>query len=197
MYRGTNKTAIESQRQITDALLRLLQDKPFSQISICQICREAGISRQTFYSLFESKENVISYELENNYCMSLTGEVESVSEDTCESIAPCACSTFSLKEICRYYSDYIRSNRAFITLLTENDMIDCMYDSLLECFLSCDGFLAEGTELDRSFGANFLAGGITGVARCYCSKDSTEADDEDGTALEELLYSLLSGKYFE
>ena len=66
MYCGTNKTALSSQNQISCTLLRLMEDVPFSRISISTLCREAGVSRQTFYSLFQSKENVITWTLQQS-----------------------------------------------------------------------------------------------------------------------------------
>ena len=56
MYCGTNPTALLNQRQLAKALFQLMETKPFSAISVSELCREASISRQTFYSLFDSKE---------------------------------------------------------------------------------------------------------------------------------------------
>ena len=52
MYCGKNKTALGSQQQIAKTLLLLLSEKSYQDISMSELCREAGISRQTFYSLF-------------------------------------------------------------------------------------------------------------------------------------------------
>ena len=68
MYKGTNKTALFSQKLIGDAMLRLLENTPFAEISVSDLCKEADVSRQTFYSLFGSKENVIAYTIQNSCC---------------------------------------------------------------------------------------------------------------------------------
>lgn len=34
MYCGSNKTAMASQRQIAEAMMRLIQEKPYAQITI-------------------------------------------------------------------------------------------------------------------------------------------------------------------
>ena len=88
MYRGSNKTAIASQQLIAEALLRLLEDSAYADVSISRICKEAGISRQTFYTLFGSKENVMIYELTNN-CRYMPGESEE------------SCKKESLRSFCR------------------------------------------------------------------------------------------------
>ena len=71
MYCGNNKTALQSQKQTADAMMALLSEKPFSQITISELCREAGISRQTFYSLFTNRENVMVFTLQEQYCEGL------------------------------------------------------------------------------------------------------------------------------
>ncbi len=44
---------------ITDALLKLLQDKPLGDISISQLCDLAMVGRASFYRNFESKEEIL------------------------------------------------------------------------------------------------------------------------------------------
>lgn len=44
---------------ITDALLKLLQNKPVEDISISELCDLAGIGRASFYRNFESKEDIL------------------------------------------------------------------------------------------------------------------------------------------
>ena len=68
MYCGTNKTALQSQRQIAAAMMALIQEKPYAQISISELCKTAGISRQTFYSLFTSRDNVMVFTLQERCC---------------------------------------------------------------------------------------------------------------------------------
>lgn len=44
---------------ITDALLKLLKDKPIGDISISELCDLAVIGRASFYRNFESKEDIL------------------------------------------------------------------------------------------------------------------------------------------
>lgn len=44
---------------ITDALLKLLSEKPIGDISISELCNLAGIGRASFYRNFESKEDIV------------------------------------------------------------------------------------------------------------------------------------------
>jgi AcrR family transcriptional regulator len=63
-YSGTNPTAKQSKELLANALAQLLSTKKFTQISIKEICEEAQVSRQTFYNLFDSKDDILRYYLE-------------------------------------------------------------------------------------------------------------------------------------
>lgn len=67
MYTGKHKTAVKSQKMIAESFFDLLQDKSYYDISIKEICAKAGISRQTFYSLYGTKEDVIRFYLAETF----------------------------------------------------------------------------------------------------------------------------------
>lgn len=64
MYSGTNPTAIQSQQWLTESLIALMEIKLFSQITIQDIYSRAGLSRQTFYNFFKSKEEILHFHLQ-------------------------------------------------------------------------------------------------------------------------------------
>lgn len=45
--------------QITEAMLRLLNDYEFCDISVCQVVKEAQVSRNSFYRNFADMENIL------------------------------------------------------------------------------------------------------------------------------------------
>ena len=49
-------------RQITDALLSLLKEKPLSDISVSELTDKAGIGRVSFYRNYQSKEDILREE---------------------------------------------------------------------------------------------------------------------------------------
>ena len=61
MYQGTNPSALRSREWITEALLALLEKEKYAQITVKDICRKAELSRQTFYQIFASKDEVLEY----------------------------------------------------------------------------------------------------------------------------------------
>lgn len=63
MYQGHNPTALRSQLSMAEALMRLMEKKEYEGITITEICREAGCSRQTFYQLFSCKDDILRFGL--------------------------------------------------------------------------------------------------------------------------------------
>ena len=167
MYCGNNKTALQSQRQIANAMMALLGQKPFAQITVSEVCKAAGISRQTFYTLFTSRENVDAPE-------------------------PPACRGDLLRWLCRGYSEYMLRNQGLIRLLVDNHIDYLLYDTFFEAMDGCDGFLPKADPCTRSYAASFYAGGIACVARRYAQ----EGCCSDASQLEALLMTLLSGRLF-
>ena len=54
-----NPSALRSQKEITEALLTLMKEHPYSEITVKQIILEARLARKTFYRNFTSKDDVL------------------------------------------------------------------------------------------------------------------------------------------
>ena len=59
MNESNNPSAIRSRKQITDALLKLMEKYPYEEISVKQIVLETDLVRKTFYRNYTSKDDVL------------------------------------------------------------------------------------------------------------------------------------------
>ena len=59
MTGSSNPSAKRSQAEITQALISLMREHPYSEITVKQIILEARLARKTFYRNFESKDDVL------------------------------------------------------------------------------------------------------------------------------------------
>lgn len=59
------ETGSKLKRTITDAAVRCFRDRGFEDVSVNDICREAGIARSSFYRVFSNKKDPIRYLLEH------------------------------------------------------------------------------------------------------------------------------------
>lgn len=180
MYCGNNKTALSSQRQIAEAMMRLIREKPYRQITVSELCKAAGISRQTFYSLFTSRENVVVFTLQAQYCYAPKLTDAAPEEPR------------GLRQLCRGYGEYFLQNRALLETLVQNHIDYLLYDSLYEALEGCGCFLNRVEPCTRRYAASFYAGGLACVARRYVQEGCASTADD----LAELLYTLFSGKLF-
>ena len=180
MYEGTNKTALLSQELIADTLLSLLRENAFSEISISRICKQAGVSRQTFYTVFGTKENVIMYELSHNCCF-LPEE-----KDT-------SCHSAMFRSFCEGYSRYIVDKKHIISLLVRNDMIHFLYDVQYKSLMDCEYFISDVSDDSRVFIVDFIASGMNSIAKNYILTGAKA----DVAFLEKLMFSLYGGLYFK
>lgn len=67
MYQGNNATALRSQEWLCESLAKLMGVQPYASITIGAICKHADLSRQTFYNVFDSKEEVLRFCLRRQY----------------------------------------------------------------------------------------------------------------------------------
>ncbi len=181
MYTGTNKTALASQKQIADSFVTLLKETPYNSISVSLICKVANVSRQTFYSLFESKENIILYELSEKYTYH-PGEV-------------CQKKKMSLQDLSHEYADFIISKKEFLSLLVANDIMYLMRECLFNSFTCCTCCFqpSEEDDITHIFVADFFASGLSSIAKIYITHGQHMKPGE----LEALIYELFNGELFE
>lgn len=60
MYRRcTTEKAAAQQRQFQKALLSSMKNQSYSEVSVTDLCRQTGLSRKTFYRLYENKDDVL------------------------------------------------------------------------------------------------------------------------------------------
>lgn len=62
-----NPMAVRSKNALSQVLLKLMMYKPFAEITISDLTSRAGLSRQTFYTNFQRKEDILVYLLHGLY----------------------------------------------------------------------------------------------------------------------------------
>lgn len=183
MYVGSNRTALASQRQIAQAMMQLIQEKPYAQISVSELCRAAGISRQTFYTLFTNRDNVMVFTLQARYCCS---------EDIPQAAESGACNTDVIRGLCQGYSQYLYRNRDLIKTLVDNHIDYLLYDSFFDAMNRCECAFGEVEPCMRKYATGFYAGGVSSVAKQYAQEGCSASPDQ----LESLLFRLFTGEIF-
>ena len=151
MYQGNNPIAIKSQHMMLDALNELMREKEFKDVSISEICDRSGISRQTFYKLFGSKENLLLFKLEN---------------------APYA-DQHSEKD-----SGNVTTNYSPLQMLLKNELMEVLYTQIYTSMFSCRYSFVGVTEEEREYAAQFMAAGMCRLTQKYISEHEKPSQAE-------------------
>ena len=180
MYCGSNKTALESQKQIAEALMDLMRRERYGDISVSALCQRADISRQTFYSLFRSMDNVVTYTLRNDCCYHERETQNGFRRKP-------------LREVCAGFSRYIIRHADILQLLCENQLMPLLGDVLREDFARCGQVSGCVRRELAPYSCRYLAAGITSIAETYIRQGRRENEAQLG----EIIFGLLSGSGWE
>lgn len=177
MYQGKNPKALLSQRLLLEALNALLKEKAFKEISVSELCERSGVSRQTFYSLFETKENILLYQLE------LVNDTKPEQEDT---------SALLLNDICERYSRYVTSNYALFSMLIENDLAEVLYKQFYQSMASCRQSFVDLSDDEREYAALFMSAGLCQLTQKYIREHAVPNAEE----LQQIAFRIMSGSIY-
>lgn len=112
---GRNAYVIE---QLTKACLRLLEEKPLSDISISELCDHAGVGRASFYRNFENREDILK-----NYLRQLFSRWMKEYE---------ASGDKALNKLVLLIFSHFESHRKFYELLNRRNLIYLLKDMIIE-----------------------------------------------------------------
>lgn len=180
MYEGNNPTALNSREWLVNALLALMEAKPYAKITIKEICQKADLSRQTFYNFFETKDDIIFFIIKKCYMEMINGLKLK--------------SQLSLSDITEELVKTFHKNQDMIHLIISQNL-----EHLLEYELaSVIQIFAEQVNPEVSnrpyskYGTAFLTGAIAHTI-IYWFKDSQPIPSEQ---LAQLLGNILTGNYY-
>lgn len=178
MYTGNNPTALRSQEMFMDALLQLMKEHPFSAISVTTICQKADLSRQTFYLLFKTKENILDLKFNRifeRYVQIITNEPQ-----------------LSTRKVADWFTNFLDSEYAFVRMLVENHLTSIMVQHFRKYLIEVDQMVLSGERLMQKYAMAFLAGALAETAAEYVLDTSAP----NLTQLSETIHLILTGSYF-
>ena len=173
MYSGNNPIAIRSQECLSDALLDLMKENDYSKISIKDICGTAGLSRQTFYQFFNSKDDVIRFTL-----IKKLGYIE-VTDD--------------IRKFANILFSFIDKNRCFLKLLIDKGLESLLTQELaFEISKRAHKYFMGVDETLKRYAYVFIANALSGTIIYWLEEPNSISKSE----LITLLFQIIEGKYF-
>ncbi|WP_413489004.1 TetR/AcrR family transcriptional regulator [Carnobacterium divergens] len=177
MYQGNNPTALISQQLLLEAFTLLLNKKGFKDITISELCTQSGVSRQTFYSLYKTKENLLLHHLQI-----ISKETSSYKHG----------SEITLIETCRNFSKFVIKRKKDLAIIIENDLMDILKLLIYQETATCrDSFIT--VDEDEAFLAlEFMASGLAQLTKSYLINNKNPNEDE----LTQIAYKIMSGSIY-
>lgn len=104
-----NPISIQSKEWIMESLLKLLSEKPYSEITITEIATTAQLARRTFYRNFHSKQDILDF-----YIQKLFGEyVRLLKEEK----------VLKMHAVARVYFVFWYKHLDFLSLMEQNNLL--------------------------------------------------------------------------
>lgn len=164
MYQGHNPAALRSQKEIVNAFFELLKTNSFEHISIKQIMDETALSRQTFYQIFNSKEDIFEYYI-NKIFKQYTNKHENIILSN-----PCEIAKFLFPLFAQYYD--------FFKILIDNHQNCLLQRKCIEYFQNNPHiqYHLKGTHSpsQQAYASVFIMSGIVSVLEKWIKDESRD-----------------------
>lgn len=105
----TDKTINRAQKCFIDALLALMEEKPYGEITVSALSERAQYDRRTFYRYFKSRDDIL--------CLYYAGLLHEMAELTSQKGA------LTPRSFCLAYFEFWQKHKDFLTLLDKHRLL--------------------------------------------------------------------------
>ena len=159
-HKQVNPAAIRSKKLISEALLRLMRQKHFSDITVTEICAEADIGRKTFYRNFDRKEDVIDFQLDALY-EGYSAEMVSRKPEEC----------------LWYHFSFLEKNVEYLTLLYRNGQLPVLTAKFSRLHTQVMPLWSEDP-VEQKYRSAYIAAGIEAIVHVWAESGFQQSVEE-------------------
>jgi len=163
-YQGNNPSALRSRKEIADSFLSLLRDNPLDEISIKQIMDATDLSRQTFYQIFNSKEEILDYYLDTVFC-------DFIKTSRQKTVA-------SLCDAAKIFFAFFEAYQESLRLIIENGK-SCIVQRKCREYLHKENYIhyalqGVNSKQEKDYAATFIISGMVAMLEQWLREDSAK-----------------------
>ncbi|MCI1665497.1 MAG: TetR/AcrR family transcriptional regulator [Atopobiaceae bacterium] len=169
-----NRNALRSIRLLKEAFLRLIVEKPYEQISVSDVTREADLNRGTFYAHFDNMDDL------------LRSTMDDLSEGISRLMDQALDEGFLTDPmpVLERISGYLGNDQVLYQKIISSTSVEPFINSLREMFRDkMREYLArEGGGTDERYdlvSTEYLTSGVLGVYRSWLTGDFGDATADD------------------
>ncbi|MCH4886419.1 TetR/AcrR family transcriptional regulator [Acidaminobacter sp. JC074] len=159
---------IRSKELITENLMDLMKEMPYQKITIKSITEKAVLTRRTFYAHFQTKEDVLNYELDK-LNQSLLKEIIDLN-------------TSNQRLTALTYFQFWTGHTDLLQLMKDQNLLPILFenfDKSIRAFRSmfgCD--LSESNQQYRDYSSAYFTGVLSNIITCWLENGMKESAEE-------------------
>ena len=166
-----DKRIIRTKNSISDALLKLIEEKQATKITVSELAKEAKIERKTFYLHYSCIEDVY---------LELGKSIAKDIEDECEKII--TNKDYMLTNLFLHLNNVINRNMHFFKGISKNDsysfLLHSFEDSLSNAMRKIGEQMYNIKSPNLGLYANFYSAGIIKLCQLWLKGDTNLSQDE-------------------
>ena len=169
MNSTTNPIAIQSKNMYVHALLELLKEKPYQEISISELSMKADLSRRTFYRLFNSMDEILLFHIHDLWAKK-SDELYSSSDK-------------SYLHTSEFALHFWYENKELTILLYQNGLVSIMQQFINEISLEIYHAQKGNRKLAKKpealeYALSYSSGGVLNIIWTWASKGMDKTPEE-------------------
>lgn len=173
MYTGTNPAALRSRDEIVQAFLILLENTPLENMAVKQLMEATDLSRQTFYQIFNSKEEILEYYLDTIFSHFI---IDSKKYTIC-----------NLCDAAKIFFAFFEEYKPALKLIIQNGK-SCVLQRKCRDYLKNEAFIqyqlhGVRSDQDQDYSTTFVISGIVAMLEQWVHEDFAAAPSAGDLAL--------------
>lgn len=168
---------VKSRALILDALIELMKEKPYEEISIKELAEESCVARQTFYRNFNNKEDVLLYYIDEVFDGYFADVKEKLHTQD------------SIRDLSMRLLEIWKENKKIFLALQKAGLIHMTLERFSQYALMLQKHLDDSTgkkSLQLTYAAHFIAGGTYMVLSKWFQENMKVPADEMGNLFNEI-----------
>lgn len=181
MKGASNQRVRLTKMLLRQALIGILDRKRIEQVSVTELCREAGINRSTFYAHYSIPQDVLT-DIKTDFADQLAASIERVRDEG----GP----RQHLECICRFIHENRELERVILTNSSDDEVIEAALRSSFQIWGTTSPFLAvqDMDDSSKSLVAAFYYHGIFRVIREWVRHDIDKTPEKVADILYRVLF---------
>ena len=166
-----NPLSVQSRLWLLDALLQLMREKPYNEITIKELTKRACLDRKTFYRHFKTKDDILAIPIREAF--------EEYANDLKQS------PTLSSHEAIQAYFDLCLKHIDFFSLLDSHGLSMIILTSLSEFLLVLNSMFSDNPIYHKktAWALAYEAGGLWNVTVRWINNGAKETSEEMATII--------------